>query len=90
LYEWEAASGLREMKEPQSIPTLEAFSRSISQQEQVYVEQLIETMRNADTSDGSALKKQVEDLRDKVRNLEDQLQIMEAKINLQEANEASR
>ncbi len=43
------------MQEPQSIPTLEAFCRSISQQEQVYVEQLIETMRNADTSDGSAL-----------------------------------
>jgi aminopeptidase N len=87
---WEAASGLREMKEPQSIPILEAFSRSVSQQEQVYVEQLIETLRNADTSDGSALKKQVEDLRDKVRKLEDQIHKMEAKINLQEASEASR
>jgi aminopeptidase N len=78
---WQAASGLRKMNAPQAIPTLEAFRRSVSQQEQVYVEQLIESLRNADKIDGSAMKKQVEDLRDKVRKLEDQLQKVEARLN---------
>jgi aminopeptidase N len=78
---WQAASGLRKMNAPQAIPTLEAFRRSVSQQEQVYIEQLIESLRNADKIDGSAMKKQVEDLRDKVRKLEDQLQKVEARLN---------
>lgn len=82
---WQAASGLRKMMEPQSIPTLEAFSRTVSKQERVYVEQLIESLRKADKVDGSALKKQVEDLSDKVRKLDDQLQKMEAKLNHQKS-----
>jgi aminopeptidase N len=81
---WQAASGLRKMKESESIPTLEAFRRSVSQQEQVYVEQLIDTLRNADKVDGSAVKKQVEDLRDKVRKLEEKIQKIEAKLNQEE------
>lgn len=84
---WQAASGLRKMKDPESIPTLEAFRRSVSQQEQVYVEQLIKSLRNADKMDGSALKKQVEDLRDKVRKLEDQIQKIEAKLNQEESED---
>jgi phage shock protein A len=56
----------------------------VSQQEQVYVEQLIDTLRNADKVDGSAVKKQVEDLRDKVRKLEEKIQKIEAKLNQEE------
>ena len=82
---WQAASGLRTIKAVEAIPAIEAYGRSLSQQDQVFVEKIVESLRDADKRDGSPLKKQVEDLRDKVRKLEDQLQKIEARANNQQS-----
>ncbi len=78
---WHAAVGLGAMQDPEAIPALESFSRSLSEQARIYAEKVIERLRQSDKRDGSALKKQVEDLREKVRALEDQIQELEAKLN---------
>jgi aminopeptidase N len=75
-----AARGLGAMKEAEAIPALEAFSRTLSHQDRVFVERLIKSVREEDKTDGSALKKQVEELREKVRKLDDQLQHLEARV----------
>jgi aminopeptidase N len=75
-----AAQGLGTAKAPEAIGALEAFSRSLSHQERTAVEQIITSLRQEDKVDGSALKKQVEELEEKVRKLDDQLQQLEAKV----------
>jgi len=80
-----AASGLKILKAPEAISALESFGRNRSYQEQMEVERLISSLRSEDKVDGSALKKQVEDLREKIRKLEDQLQKLEAKSEPAEA-----
>lgn len=75
-----AARGLRTVKAPEAIAPLEAYGRSLSHMEQVVVERLVTALREHDKIDGSALKKQVEELQDKVRKLEDQLQKLEAQV----------
>lgn len=80
-----AAYGLKTIKAPEAIEALESFSRSRSHQEQLEVERIITALRTEDKRDGSALKKQVEELREKVRKLEDQLQKLEAKVEPAEA-----
>ncbi len=84
---WRAAAGLKDMPAPEALPALEAYSRSLSRQMQVYAEKMIESLRSEDKSDGSAIKKQVEDLNDKVRKFEDQLQRLEAQVNHRQSPE---
>ncbi len=81
-----AARGLVALKAPEAIPALEAFARSRSHQERVTVDDLVKSLREEDKVDGSALKKQVEDLHDKVRKLEDQLQRLESRLALDDAD----
>ncbi|MGW8319657.1 MAG: M1 family aminopeptidase [Candidatus Promineifilaceae bacterium] len=84
---WEAATGLVKMKATESLEALEAFSRSLSQQSRVHGEELVTRLRASDKVDGSALKKDVEELQEKVRKLEDQLQKLQAKVKPPEENE---
>jgi aminopeptidase N len=78
---WQAVQGLLTMKASESIPAIDAFGRSQSKQTQVFVEKLISKLRDEDKSDGSAVKKQVEELSEKVRKLEDQIQKVAAKVD---------
>jgi HEAT repeat protein len=75
-----AADGLRSMEATEALAALDAWSRRLSHQERIRAEELIAGLRQADKSDGSAVKKQVEELREKVRKLEDQVQKMEARL----------
>ncbi len=84
---WRAATGLKDMPAPEAIPSLEAYKSSLSKQMQVYTEKMIQSLRGEDKSDGSALKKQMEELNDKVRKLEDQLQRIEAQVNKHQSPE---
>ncbi|MBE2201657.1 MAG: hypothetical protein IAE79_23805 [Anaerolinea sp.] len=77
---WAAARALRIMKAAQAIDAVSAFGRSLSQQEQAAVARIVAALRQADKVDGSAVQKQVEDLRDKVRKLEETLQKLAAQI----------
>jgi len=75
-----AAQGLGTMKATEAIPDLEAYTKTLPFQDQVEVEKIISSLRQEDKLDGSAIKKQVEDLQEKLRKLEDQVQQLEAKI----------
>jgi aminopeptidase N len=75
-----AAYGLVDMKAAEGIPALEAYGRSLTHQDRVRLDQAIGRLRDEDKSDGSAVKKQVEDLNEKVRKLEEQLQKLEARV----------
>ena len=77
---YQAALGLLKVKSPESIPAIEAFSRTESRQTQVLIERLISSLQDEDKVDGSSLKKQVEELVEKVRKLEDQIQTVAAKV----------
>ena len=68
------------MKAAESIPAIEAFGHGLSHQNKVMVDKVISSLRDKDKSDGSAVKKQIEDLSEKVRKLEDQLQSIAAKV----------
>jgi aminopeptidase N len=87
LVRFRAAAGLTQMRATEAIPALEAFSHAQSQQGQVYFEKMIERLKTADKSDGSAIKKQVEDLQTKLRKLEGQVQTLQAKVEAED-NEA--
>jgi aminopeptidase N len=78
--QWAAARGLQTMKAPQAIGAIEAFGRTLSHQDQVTLQKVIKSLRQEDKTEGSALKKQVEDLQEKVRKMEDLLQKLEAKL----------
>ena len=76
-----AAQALADLRAPAAIADLTAFARPLSTQEQAYVERLIAGLREEDKVDGSALKKEVEDLREKVRKLEEQVQSAIARLD---------
>jgi aminopeptidase N len=76
-----AVFALLEMQAAEAIPALEAYARVQSEQFKVLSEKLIGALRGHDKSDGSALKKQVEELNKKVRLLADQLQRLEAQVS---------
>jgi aminopeptidase N len=82
-----AALGLRTVKAPEALGTLEAYGRRLSHQEQVFVERLVKALRAEDKVDGSAVKKQVEELQEKMRKLEDQVQKLQAKLEPAEPKE---
>lgn len=81
---WAAAYGLQTVKAPQAIAALESYGRALSHQEQVNVEGIMASLRQEDKVDGSALKKQVEELDAKVRRLEDQLHKLAAQVEAAE------
>ena len=84
-----AARGLQTMDAPEAIPALEAYSRNLSNQDQVIVEKIISALRNQDKVEGSAVKKQVEELRETIRKLEDRVENLAAKVEVGDAsNEA--
>ncbi len=69
-----AANGLVTVKAVESRPNMEAYARTLAHQERVAVERTAASLRSDDKLDGSALKKQVDDLTEKVRKLEDQVE----------------
>jgi aminopeptidase N len=71
---WTAAHGLVAMRAPEAIPAIEAFGRALAHQDQAVTERLIADLRSQDKSDGSAVRKQVEELQEKVRKLEEHVQ----------------
>ena len=79
-----SAIGLVKMRAVEAIPALEAFNREQSAQLQVFYDRLIEQLKKSDKSDGSAVRKKVEDLEKKVRQLEDHVQRLEAKSDIKE------
>jgi HEAT repeat protein len=81
LVPWAAARGLGTLGDLAAVPALEAFKRRYSDQEQASVERLIAGLREQDTSDGPALRRQVEELRDKLLKLEEQLQSLTARVD---------
>ncbi|UCG24533.1 MAG: hypothetical protein JSW55_00575 [Chloroflexota bacterium] len=79
--QYAAAFGLVQMSAVEAIPALEAYGRGQSRQNQVHFEKYVSSLKNHEKSDGSALKKQVEDLNDKVRKLDEQLQRLQAQLD---------
>ena len=82
-----AASGLQTMEASEAIPALEAFSQNLSYQDQVVIEKIIGGLRSTDKVDGSAVKKQVEELRETIRKLEDRVENLSAKVEAAEKDE---
>ncbi|MCA9969650.1 MAG: HEAT repeat domain-containing protein [Anaerolineales bacterium] len=78
---WAAARALRVLRAPEALTAVEAFGRSLSAQEQVAVERIAAALRQADKVDGSAAKKQLEDLQTKVRKLEEMVEKLAAQVN---------
>jgi aminopeptidase N len=79
-----AARGLKTARAPEAIDALQAFSRPLAQQDRVAIERLVAELREEDKLDGSALKKQVEELREKTRKLQDRLDKVEARVGMEE------
>lgn len=75
-----AARGLRTLRATEAIDALEALSHRVTHADRVSIERIISAIRKDDKEDGSALKKEVKDLRDQVRKLQDQLQKLAAKV----------
>ncbi len=73
-----AAQSLQKMNAVEAIPALQAYAKRLSFQDQVSIEKLIASMRDADKVDGSALQKQVEDLQEKLRKLQDRVETLAA------------
>jgi hypothetical protein len=84
-----AVFALSRMRAPEALDALEAYARSRSDQERAGIERQIASLRAEDKLDGSALKKQVEDLRDKLRKLEDQFQKVQAKVEPEQGSPPS-
>lgn len=78
---WGAAGALNRLGDPAAIPVLESFRRRLSDQDRAAIDRAIEGLRQADKLDDSALKKQVDDLRDKVRRMEEELQTLAARLD---------
>jgi aminopeptidase N len=78
---WAAATGLTTLDATGAIDALDAFGRALSAQERATVDRLLDGLRQEDKLDGSAVKKEVEELRDKLRKLEDQLQTLSARFD---------
>jgi aminopeptidase N len=81
--QWAAARALGDMHATEAMPALEAFAASLSIQDQAMIERILEGLRKEDKTEGSAVQKQVETLRDKVRTLEQQLQALVARLDAQ-------
>jgi aminopeptidase N len=75
-----AEQGLEILRSVESIPVLEAYSRPLSLQDRVRVEQIIHRLRTMDQSQGM-LQKQVDELREHLRMLVDQIQKLEARLD---------
>ncbi len=80
-----AAYGLSHMRASEASAAIEAFARRLDWQQQVEVERSLKALRSEDKSDGSTLKKQVEELTEKLRKLEDQVQKLQAQSMTRDA-----
>jgi aminopeptidase N len=76
-----AARSLSVMGAVEAIPALKAYAKRLSLQKQVAIEALISDLAEEDKVDGSALKKQVEDLQEKLRILEDRVETLAARVD---------
>ncbi len=85
-----AASGLQRIGAPEAIPALEAYARSLSHQDSVEIDETIAALRAKDKLDGSAVEKQVDDLRQTIRKLEDRVEQLSAKIENNAAVDLSK
>ena len=74
----QAAHSLKDMRAVEAIPALTAYAKRLSYQEAVEIEKLIQDLAEEDKVDGSALKKQVENLQEKIRRLEDRVETLAA------------
>jgi HEAT repeat protein len=77
---FEAAYSLKRMGAVEALPALTAYTNRLSYQDQVDIEALIDDLAEEDKVDGSALKKQVEDLQEKLRKLEDRVETLAARV----------
>ena len=77
---YEAAHSLNSMLAFEALPALTAYTKRLSYQDQIDIETLIDDMAEANKVDGSALKKQVEDLQEKLRKLEDRVELLAAQV----------
>ena len=75
-----AAFSLQIMKAPEAIPALEAYKQRLGHQYHPGVDRIIASLRESDKSDGSAIKKQVEELQQQVRQLEDRVEKLSARL----------
>jgi HEAT repeat protein len=82
-----AAYSLKQVGDPAAIPALQAYAHRLSHQDRVEVEEIIDSLRAMDKTDGSTFKKQVEELRDTVRKLEDRVEKLTAKVEQEAASE---
>jgi len=85
-----AASGLQQVGEPAAIPALEAYARRLSHQDRVAVEETINALRAREKSDGSTIKKQMEELRETIRKLEDRVEKLTARVEQEDAAEIEK
>jgi aminopeptidase N len=76
-----AAKGLGVLRATDAIPAVQAYARGITFQDRVVIERTIAALRSEDKSNGSAFKKQVEELTEKLRKLEDQVQRLSALVD---------
>jgi aminopeptidase N len=82
-----AAFGLGRVEAPEAIPDLQAYARRVTHQDEVDIEEIIHALRATDKVDGSVVKKQVEELRDKIRKLENRVEKLAAKVDQEPAAE---
>jgi aminopeptidase N len=85
-----AAYGLKQVGDPAAIPALQAYAHRLSHQDRVEVDEIVDSLRDIDKTDGSTIKKQVEDLRDTVRKLEDRVEKLTAKVEQEDAAEIEK
>ncbi len=85
-----AASGLKQVGEPEAVPALEAYARRLSHQDRVAVEETINALRDRDKTDGSTIKKQVEDLRETIRKLADRVENLTARVEQKDETEIEK
>ncbi|MCK5923357.1 MAG: hypothetical protein KAG66_20645, partial [Methylococcales bacterium] len=74
-----AATGLQMMEATEAVPALKAYVSRLAHQDQVTTESgVIAALQGSDKSDGSAVKKQVEELQATIRKLENRIEDLEA------------
>ncbi len=79
-----AAYTLPVLKDPAALEPLSRYANRVSHQDKVALEDVIASLRSEDKVDGSAVKKQVEELQEKIRKLEDYVQKLAAQMKVDE------
>jgi uncharacterized protein YlxW (UPF0749 family) len=66
---------------------LRAYRQTLAEQNHYLVNKLIKRLRQRDRLDGSALKKQVDELQERLRKLEHELETLQARVKAQETRD---